>query len=948
MYRGDVLEFGHFRLDPEQQILWRDGQALPLGPRVVSTLCVLVARRGQVVSREELIRQVWGETTVEYSSLAHNIFVLRKTLKEEDASCSFTIETLPRRGYRFCETSTTEPPEAAEHNVSGLESAAAVTTDTFPNFGGLESTRLTTNAPQSQWLTLVIGLAVLTCLGVVLGVHFARVSGAEKSRDRRSVAVVGFANMSQHPDSEWLSAALTEMITTELAAGGRLLTTPDESVARARTELRLQNRDGFSRETLGRLRQSLNADLIVSGAYTVLPNTVALSNKSQSADNQIQLDLRIQDATTGTSIDSVSETGEQSRLFELVARVVAKVRQDMGLEVIAPEDAEEARWSVSSNPEVVRLYVNGVEKLRNFNALGARDLLQQAVAADPDYALAYSALAETWMALGYDQRAAQSAQRAYLLSGKLGLEQKLLIEGRYRETARQWSEAIAAYRILFDAYPDNVEYGLRLTRAERLGSQYHNALSTLQALRKLPAPSSNDPRIDLEECMAALSSGDLTSAQRAASAGEQKGWQRGSALLVAQAKLLKPISTFSPASPTLIAEQEEVRRICESLGDMDCVGQAWLRTGIAQNPRQASKAALEQALVTFSKVGDERRVGEAQRRLGILYMDQGKLFEARREYSRARATCEKIEDRSCIAKVALDNGNIDFISGDVAAAESNFRQALGLARNAGEEQLVSGSLNNLASLLAEFKGKLAEAEAIYRELIEINRRNGREEQVSLALSNLARVRAEQGYLTEARRILTEAQERASKDGGPPDLVCNALNLGEIDLAEGHPADAEARLRRKAKTLEDQKDSHVVNYYDDIAAAQLAQNKPADAQRTVAHARELLGGVKKGFDSYHLAITEAKVAAALRPEDAHAGARSVASLREVIAQCRESKSLGLEFQARLAEGEIEMKSGAFEAGRAHLASLEHDANAKGFGLIARQASTARQVTLAQQR
>ena len=77
------LEFGCFRLDPDQKILWRDEQLVPLGPKVVQTLFVLAANAGEVVGREELIRQVWADITVEDSNLAHNILVLRKALKED-------------------------------------------------------------------------------------------------------------------------------------------------------------------------------------------------------------------------------------------------------------------------------------------------------------------------------------------------------------------------------------------------------------------------------------------------------------------------------------------------------------------------------------------------------------------------------------------------------------------------------------------------------------------------------------------------------------------------------------------------------------------------------------------------------------------------------------------------------------------------------------------------
>ena len=152
----------------------------------------------------------------------------------------------------------------------------------------------------------------------------------------------------------------------------------------------------------------------------------------------------------------------------------------------------------------------------------------------------------------------------------------------------------------------------------------------------------------------------------------------------------------------------------------------------------------------------------------------------------------------------------------------------------------------------------------------------------------------------------------------------------------------------AKVLEDDQNGFAVTYYDQIAAVQLAENKPAEAQRTAAHARELLGAAKTGFDNDHLAITEAKIAAALQPEDAKALARSLTRLRELAAQSSKSGFVSLELEARLAEGEIEMRGSGAKAGREHLVRLEQDAAARGFGLIARQAATARQVTLAQQR
>ena len=88
--------FGSFRLDPVNRVLFRGGEILPLSPKIVETLLVLVENHGNLVSRDELLKAVWPDTFVEESNLTHNISQLRKILGE-----SGRIETIPKRGYRF-------------------------------------------------------------------------------------------------------------------------------------------------------------------------------------------------------------------------------------------------------------------------------------------------------------------------------------------------------------------------------------------------------------------------------------------------------------------------------------------------------------------------------------------------------------------------------------------------------------------------------------------------------------------------------------------------------------------------------------------------------------------------------------------------------------------------------------------------------------------------------
>jgi DNA-binding winged helix-turn-helix (wHTH) protein/TolB-like protein len=92
--------FGPFRYDWEQRLLFREGETVPLAPKVGETLRVLLERHGTVVEKAELMRAVWPDTTVEEIGLARNISQLRKALGDESESGRY-IETLPKRGYRF-------------------------------------------------------------------------------------------------------------------------------------------------------------------------------------------------------------------------------------------------------------------------------------------------------------------------------------------------------------------------------------------------------------------------------------------------------------------------------------------------------------------------------------------------------------------------------------------------------------------------------------------------------------------------------------------------------------------------------------------------------------------------------------------------------------------------------------------------------------------------------
>ena len=138
-----VYEFEDFRLDAVHLMLYRKNVEIPLAPKAIETLLALMERRGEILSKDELMSIIWADSFVEESNLAQYLHILRKTLGDQQSGKPF-IETLRRRGYRFNGEvtvsdigSSPQRRRDAEENKNGFSDAAK----TNPNRPGLRVQR---------------------------------------------------------------------------------------------------------------------------------------------------------------------------------------------------------------------------------------------------------------------------------------------------------------------------------------------------------------------------------------------------------------------------------------------------------------------------------------------------------------------------------------------------------------------------------------------------------------------------------------------------------------------------------------------------------------------------------------------------------------------------------------------------------------------------------------
>ncbi len=799
-------------------------------------------------------------------------------------------------------------------------------------------------APRYAMLGGVAALSVVLLIGLALGLNVGGIRdrlsnlahGAggglsvspSPTKMRRTVAVLGFKNLSGRPDQSWLSTALSEMVTTELAAGEQLRMIPGENVARMKMDLSLTDADSYAKDTLAQIRKNLGTDYVVLGSYVVLESP---------SKGQLRLDLRAQDTVRGETLTTIAETGTEEDLFQLVSKAGSELRSNLGVQPVTPSEAATIRTSLPSDPEATRLYSAGLAKLRLFDALGARDNLEKALKIEPGSALAHAALARVWSALGYDERAKDEAKKGFDLSPSLAREDQLSIEAQYREAAKDWDKAIDVYRTLWEFSPDNLEYGLRLAQAQTSAGKARDALGTLEQLRKLSPPARDDARIDLAQASGFASLADFKGEQAVASKAALKGEAQGARLLVARAKSLAgSASNELGDTQAATASLNEAKEIYAAAGDKNGVAQVLNSLGTVlyySGDLSGAKKTYEESLATYREIGAKRGMAVALNNLASVLVDQRDLIAAKRLREQSLEALRETGDQMGVA-VALGNiGIVLYYQGDLAGASREMAEALAIYQKLGAKSNMVVTLNNAADLSAE-RGEIPQARNLYEEAAEICRKIGNQRDLAYSLLGLGGLSLDQGNLGLARWRIQEALKIREGVGEKSNVAVSRLALATVSLEEGHGVEAQSVAQEVAAQFEKEKQiDEEASAYVLLSRSLLEQQKFPEAEEAIERAKMLSAKSGTREIEFGVAITAARVRAAMgKPAEA------IQTLSTTLAEATKYGFVKQQYEARLALGEIEMKSGA-PAGRARLAKLQKDATAKGFLLIARKATAA---------
>jgi eukaryotic-like serine/threonine-protein kinase len=418
-----VYEFGPFRMDPVKQTLLRENANVPVPPKAFETLLVLVRRSRDVVSKEELLKEVWPDSFVEESNLSQNIFLLRKALGDTAENRQYIV-TLPGRGYRFAATvrTVTEQSEALvaqartrtqiviEENVADSDQALRA----FPIAQKLAASR-------KSLISLSV-VAVLLALGALLVIRNRRPATLG---EKNAILVADFANTSGDPVFD---DTLRQGLSVELEQTPFLHFVSDDQIGRT---LRLMEKPPDTRLTRGVAREVCRR---ANAATEIEGSIVALGN-------QYVIGLSAVDCQSGETLahEQISANGKEMVLTAL-GDAASKLRAKLG-ESRASLEKHDIPLAEATTPslEALKAYSMGWKVAASQGGEPAIPFFERAVEIDPSFAIAYATLGLMYGSTGSSQLATENVTRAYELRDRASDNERFFITGYYfgRATGNQ-------------------------------------------------------------------------------------------------------------------------------------------------------------------------------------------------------------------------------------------------------------------------------------------------------------------------------------------------------------------------------------------------------------------------------------------------------------------------------------------------------------------------------
>jgi len=492
-----IYEFGSFRLDPTRRLLRRKGETVPLAPKALETLVVLVRHRDRVLEKDQLLKAVWPDTVVEEGNLTVNISLLRKALGDDPGAHRYIV-TVPGRGYQFVASVREVPSEIeASENVSTFlpEAAGAAIgvpeTGSIPGANSIEA-EVTAHSPvhgeQLADSALIapagspyVGTrrllwAAVVAMGLVAvvsaSVWMTRPARPATGSGVKSLAVLPFKPLVSEARDEYLELGMADALITKLSKLQQLTVRPTESILNYTSP-------GQDLQAAGR---RLGVDAVVTGGI-------------QHTGDQLRVTVQLVRAADGSALWAERFDAPWSDVFAMQDAISEQVARALALRLTNTERDLLVKRD-TDNPAAYREYLIG----RHFWSRRDREAVkkgvqhfEKAVELDPGYALAHAALADSYVLSVTTRelspkeahpRARAAAVKALQLNPVLAeAHSTLAVVSLYYDW--DWVSAERAFKHAIDLKPDDATAHQRYALALSLRGRFDDALREIRLARDL-------------------------------------------------------------------------------------------------------------------------------------------------------------------------------------------------------------------------------------------------------------------------------------------------------------------------------------------------------------------------------------------------------------------------------------------------------------------------------
>lgn len=383
-------EFGPFHLDARERVLRHGGRPVALAPKAFDTLLVLVERSGSIVAKDELMQRLWPDSFVEEGNLAFNISVLRKALAESGGELQF-IETVPKRGYRFVASVREVWDENAAVVVEQQTTAHIIIEEVKEESAPASVTELGSPvvaiAPSPPALAPAASLfqrgrqrRALVIAAIVVGLAAIIYYWTASAPKQQTLAVLPFKPLAAESGDQYLELGMADALITKLSNIKQIIVRPTSSILKY--------------ATTGQDPLAVGREL---GVAAVLDGSI------QRVGDRIRVTVRLVRTSDGASLWAEKFDESFTNIFAVQDSISQRMADALTLRLTGEERKRLAK-RYTDNTEAYQAYLKGRFYWSKWN----RDALQkaiesfeQAIKLDPQYALAYSGLADSYNLMGY-------------------------------------------------------------------------------------------------------------------------------------------------------------------------------------------------------------------------------------------------------------------------------------------------------------------------------------------------------------------------------------------------------------------------------------------------------------------------------------------------------------------------------------------------------------------